>query len=47
MLAAQVWHFWIAAILTPVAVVAVVGTIAAYLRKTQSPRYPGSEQPRG
>lgn len=40
MLAAQVWHFWIAALLTPVALLVLVGTIAGYLRKTQSPRYP-------
>jgi hypothetical protein len=43
MIAAQVWHFWIAAILTPVVVVALVVTIAMYLRKTQSPRYPSSK----
>ena len=46
MLAAQVWHFWIAAILTPVVVLTVVVTIAMYLRKTQSPRYPSSKQAR-
>ncbi|MGE3620185.1 MAG: hypothetical protein AB7L84_06960 [Acidimicrobiia bacterium] len=43
MLAAQVWHFWIAAILTPVVVLTLVATIVGYLRKTQSPRYPRSE----
>ncbi len=43
MLAAQVWHYWIAAILTPLMLLAVVATIGAYLRKAHAPRYPGDD----
>jgi hypothetical protein len=44
MLAAYVWHFWIAVILVVTAVIpATVGIFVNYLRKTQAPRYGGDE----
>jgi hypothetical protein len=40
MLAAVVWHYWIAAILVITAVIpATAMMIAQYLRKTQAPKY--------
>ena len=39
-LAAQVWHFWIAVPLAALAVVMVVATIIGYLKVVESPRYP-------
>lgn len=45
MLAAVVWHYWIAAILMIFAVIpATVMMVALYLKKTQAPRYPGSDE---
>ncbi len=44
MLAAMVWHFWIAVVLVLAAVIpSTVGLIAMYLKKTQAPRYGGDE----
>ncbi len=44
MLAAQVWHFWIAVVLVITAVVpATIGVVAMYLKKTQGPRYGGDD----
>ncbi|HEY9556675.1 MAG TPA: hypothetical protein VIR58_08065 [Acidimicrobiales bacterium] len=44
MLAAVVWHYWIAAVLVIGAVIPVtVMTIAQYFKKTQAPRYPQDE----
>ncbi len=37
---AVVWHFWIAPILTVLALLAVVGTVAGYLRQVTAKRYP-------
>ena len=36
MLAAKVWHYWIAVPLAAGGVLAVVATVAGYLRKVQS-----------
>ena len=45
LLAAQVWHYWIAVPLTVGVVAATVATVAGYLKKVQAPRYPnGREQ---
>ena len=44
MLAAVVWHYWIAAVLVIFAVIpATVGIVVMYLKKTQAPRYPGRD----
>ncbi len=44
MLAAVVWHYWIAVVLVLFAVIPVlIGVTAAFLRKTQAPKYPGEE----
>jgi uncharacterized membrane protein YesL len=44
MLAAVVWHYWIAVVLMVAAVVpATIGMVALYLKKTQAPRYGGDE----
>ena len=40
LLAAKVWHYWIAVPLAIGAVLLVVSTIAGYLRKVQSLKYP-------
>ena len=48
MLAANVWHFWIAVVLMITLVVPVtVAVIALYLRKVVKPQYPGIDQERG
>lgn len=39
-LAAYVWHYWIAVPLAIVAILAVVAIVAGYLRKVTSIRYP-------
>ena len=39
-LAAQVWHYWIAVPLFAGAVLAIIATIAGYLRKVQAAKYP-------
>ncbi|MGI8759471.1 MAG: hypothetical protein ACR2K0_09215 [Acidimicrobiales bacterium] len=39
-LAAQVWHYWIAVPLAAGGVLLVVATVAGYLRKVQSLKYP-------
>lgn len=39
-LAAVVWHFWIAVPLVIVSILAVLGTVAGYLKKVVAPRYP-------
>ena len=39
-LAAKVWHYWIAVPLAGGAVLAVIATIAGYLKKVQSLKYP-------
>ena len=40
LLAAKVWHYWIAVPLAAGAVGLVVATIAGYLKKVQSLKYP-------
>jgi hypothetical protein len=40
MFAAPVWHYWIGVVFAVLTVVVVVAVFGAYLRKTQSPRYP-------
>ncbi len=39
-LAAYVWHYWIAVPLAALAILAVVGVVAGYLRKVTATRYP-------
>jgi hypothetical protein len=39
-LAAYVWHYWIAVPLAIAAIVAVIAVVAGYLRKVTSIRYP-------
>jgi len=36
----HVWHFWLAALLAPVTILAVVGTVAMYFFKVTRSRYP-------
>lgn len=36
----HVWHFWLAAVLAPATVLAVLGTIAGYFIKVTRSRYP-------
>jgi hypothetical protein len=48
MLAAPVWHFWIAVVLMITLVVpATLAVVFLYLRKVVKPRYPGVDQERG
>ena len=42
-LAAKVWHYWIAVPLVGLAVLALVGTLVGYLVKVQSAKYPRGE----
>ena len=39
-LAAQVWHYWIAVPLAALAVIAVVATVAGYFKKVSALKYP-------
>jgi len=39
-LAAKVWHYWIAVPLVGGALLAIVATIVGYLKKVQSLKYP-------
>ena len=39
-LAAEVWHYWIAVPLAATAVLATIATVAGYLKKVQSVKYP-------
>ena len=41
--AGVVWHYWIAVPLVAGGVLAVVATVAGYLKKVQQPRYPGKQ----
>ncbi|MEI2654336.1 MAG: hypothetical protein V9G12_19685 [Microthrixaceae bacterium] len=36
----HVWHFWLAALLAPVTILAVLGTVASYFFKVTRSRYP-------
>jgi len=40
LLAAKVWHFWIAPAVTALAVLLVIATIIGYLVKVVGPKYP-------
>lgn len=40
LLAANVWHWWIAVLLVPGAILAVLATVVGYLRKVESIKYP-------
>lgn len=44
MLAAEIWHWWIAVVLTGVGVLSVLGLAAQYLKNVSSTRYPGRRQ---
>jgi hypothetical protein len=39
-IAGEVWHYWLAVPLAVGAVLAVVATLAGYLKKVQSVKYP-------
>ncbi|MCB0995276.1 MAG: hypothetical protein KDB21_09315 [Acidimicrobiales bacterium] len=39
-LAAKIWTWWIAVVLTPVVILAVLATIGGYLYKVTGSRYP-------
>lgn len=39
-LAAQVWTFWIAVLLTPLVIIAMIATLGGYLYKVTGSRYP-------
>jgi hypothetical protein len=41
-LAAKVWHYWLAVPLAAGAVLAVLAVVVGYLRKVQSVKYPRS-----
>ena len=40
LLAAKVWHYWIAVPLVAGGVLAIIATIVGYLVKVQAPKYP-------
>lgn len=40
LLAAKVWHFWIAPAVAALAILLVIGTIIGYLVKVVAPKYP-------
>lgn len=42
LLAAKVWHYWIAPAVVALVVVMVIATIIGYLVKVVSPKYPKS-----
>ncbi|MCB1003413.1 MAG: hypothetical protein KDB35_04420 [Acidimicrobiales bacterium] len=42
LLAAKVWHFWIAPAVVALVVVAIIATIVGYLVKVVAPKYPRS-----
>lgn len=43
-LAAQVWHYWIGVVLAAGGLLAVVATVAGYLKKVQALKYPRGER---
>jgi hypothetical protein len=40
LLAAHVWHFWIAVALVVPTIIAIIATGVLYVRKVVAPRYP-------
>lgn len=36
----HIWHFWLAALLAPLSILAVLGTVAMYFFKVTRSRYP-------
>ncbi|CAN5754249.1 hypothetical protein BH23ACT1_BH23ACT1_04490 [soil metagenome] len=44
MFASQVWHYWIAVPLAAGGLLAVVATIAGYLKKVQALKYPKGDR---
>jgi hypothetical protein len=43
---AVIFHWWLGALLTIVAVLLTLGTVAGYLKKVVAPQYPGKRQKR-
>jgi uncharacterized iron-regulated membrane protein len=39
---APVWHYWVGVVVAIFVIAVAVGYVAVFLRKTQSPRYPGN-----
>ena len=44
LLAANVWHWWIAVLLVPGAILAIVATVAGYLAKVERLKHPGGRR---
>lgn len=44
--AAPEWHFWIAVVLTPAAILTVLAVVVGYVYKVVYPRYPKRDQRR-
>jgi hypothetical protein len=42
LIAAKVWHFWIAVALVIPIILAIIATIVMYVRKVVAPKYPRS-----
>ena len=47
MLAANIWHWWIAVVLTVVAVGSVLMLVVGYLKQVTAQRYPNRRQREG
>jgi hypothetical protein len=47
MFAANIWHWWIAVVLTAVAVITVVMLAVGYLKQVSATRYPNRRQREG
>lgn len=45
--AAPEWHYWIAVVLTPVAILSVPAVIGGYLFKVVRPQYPPRQKKQG
>ena len=44
MLAAEIWHWWIAVVLFAVSVLAVLGLVVGYIKNVTATRYPNRRQ---
>ena len=42
MAVAVIWHYWIGVVIAVGTVLTILAVLGAFLRKTQSPRYPRS-----
>jgi uncharacterized iron-regulated membrane protein len=46
MLAAEIWHWWIGVLMVALAILAVIGLIAQYLKTVTAKQYPNRRQRR-